>query len=418
MVGLHHRVGRMRLLLFSGVVSLVSFSSLYPQVAAPRTFLLNPKIISKVRDAIRVGDKRYEKALKLLRREGDKALKQKPVSVMDKAHTPPSGDKHDYMSLAPYWWPDPKQPDGLPYIRRDGEVNPERKDFTDRDYLIRLASCVHTLALAYYYTRNELYAAHASTMLRTWFLHPETRMNPNLNYGQAVRGHNEGRGAGLIETSRFRYVIDAIGLLELSNSWTEADRLEIRKWFGEYFKWLRTSEVGIDESNAKNNHGTWYDVQSVSIALFLGDTTAAKSILQEAKTKRIAVQIEPDGRMPLELARTKALHYSTMNLEGLFYLATLAERAGIDLWQFATDDARSIKRALDWLLPFYSGEQRWEYKQIVSFDYEYVYGLLTRAATYYQDARYASIAQKLPSAKEDGQRALLMYGPTMLQGKN
>src|SRR6266542_1650840 len=39
--------------------------------------------------------------------EAEKALSTDPFSVMNKTKTAPSGDKHDYLSLARYWWPDP-----------------------------------------------------------------------------------------------------------------------------------------------------------------------------------------------------------------------------------------------------------------------------------------------------------------------
>jgi hypothetical protein len=404
-----HRGFLLTVLVIANIVLLVDARS---QHQRPRTFLLDPNVLAVVRDAIRSGDRTYQPAMKRLLHEADKALKQPPVSVMGKKQMPPSGDKHDYMSLAPYWWPDPDRPDGLPYVRRDGEVNPERNDYKDKQHLMTLTSCLRSLSLAYYYTENEAYATHAIAMIRTWFLLPETRMNPNLNYGQAVRGHNDGRGAGLIDPSRFRYIIDAVGLIELSRSWTSIDSQELRKWFREYFVWLQTSKNGIEESKAKNNHGTWYDVQAVSIAMFLGDTSAANSILRDAKTKRIAAQIEPDGRMPLELVRTKALGYSTMNLEGFFSLASLAERAGIDLWHFSTEDGRSIQRALDWLLPYYSGEEDWPYKQILAFDYEYVYGILARAAAYYKNERYLAVACEVPNLSQEAEQALLLYGPT------
>ena len=77
---------------------------------------------------------------------------------MDKTITPPSGDKHDYMSQAPYWWPDPAKADGRPYIRRDGQRNPEINRLTDHDNLGRLTSAVATLGLAYSAERGTEYA--------------------------------------------------------------------------------------------------------------------------------------------------------------------------------------------------------------------------------------------------------------------
>lgn len=401
-----------RALLLCVVALLISFSSMRAQDATPRTFLLDPDVISTVRDAIHRGDETYTVALKQLCREGERALKQKPVSVMDKEQMPPSGDKHDYMSLAPYWWPDPEKEDGLPYVRKDGERNPARNDVTDRTNLGIMTSFVHTLSLAYYFLGDGAYANHAAEMLREWFLNPATRMNPNVTYGQAVKGRNEGRGAGLIETSSFRFVVDAIGLLDGSMEWTSADEQGMKLWFEEYFTWLTTSKNGKDEGNAKNNHGTWYDVQTVSIAFFLGKDDAAKSILNEARTKRIASQIEPDGRMPLELGRTKALGYTTMNLNAFISLASLGERAGIDLWSFKTDDGRCIKQAIDWVLPYWSRAKPWTYPQIIPFDYAECYPILLQAGIHFKKPEYFEAAGKIHDVNAESDRSRLLYGST------
>lgn len=404
-----------RTVLFCGLVValLLSCSSTHAQDAGPRTFLLDPDVISKVRYAIHRGDETYTLALNQLRREAERALKQKSVSVMDKEQTPPSGDKHDYMSLAPYWWPDPEKEDGLPYVRRDGERNPARNDVTDRTNLGIMTSFVHTLCLAYYFLGDGAYANHAAEMLRVWFLNPATRMNPNMNYGQAVKGHNDGRGAGLVETSDFRFVVDAIGLLDGSKEWTSADKQGMKQWFEEYFTWLTTSKNGKDEGNAKNNHGTWYDVQTVSIAFFLGKDDAAKAILNEARTKRIASQIEPDGRMPLELARTRALHYTTMNVHAFISLASLGDRVGIDLWSFKTKDGRCIKQAIDWVLPYWSREKTWTYPQINPFDYAECCPILLQAGIHFKMPEYCEAAGKIREVNAESDRARLLYGPTM-----
>jgi len=90
----------------------------------------------------------------------------------------------------------------------------------------------------------------------------------------------------------------------------------------------------------------------------------AKTRLKNVKTKRIAMQIEPDGIQPLELARTKSMGYSTMNLHGFIHLANFGKKANVDLWNFETEDGRSIKKALDYLLPFAEGEKSWEFQQL------------------------------------------------------
>src|SRR5690606_4692146 len=202
-------------------------------LCAPRVFLLDGEALLKTRQRVREGDPALAPAVEKLRDKADETLEPGPYSVMDKDLVPPSGDKHDYYSFGPYWWPDPDKPDGLPYIRRDGEVNPKR-DTGDRRPMGRMGGAVETLALAYFFTGDERYAEHAARLLRVWFLDEATRMNPHLEYGQAVPGRNKGRGIGIIDTAGLPRLVDAIGLLEGSQHWSEADQQGMQEWFGEY----------------------------------------------------------------------------------------------------------------------------------------------------------------------------------------
>ena len=201
--------------------------------------------------------------------------------MVNKRATPPSGDKHDYMSQATYFWPNPKTPNGLPYIRRDGEGNPETGNLPDHAAMNKMESDAATLAMAYYFTGDEKYAAKASQLLRAWFLDPATRMNPNLQYAQAIPGVNTGRGIGIIDTHGLADLLDYVGLLAGSTAWTASDQRGLEKWFSEYLQWLRVSKHGRQESAEKNNHGTYYDLQVAAFALFAGNEKLAAEVLRE-----------------------------------------------------------------------------------------------------------------------------------------
>jgi hypothetical protein len=342
-------------------------------------------------------DEAAGKALKKLIADADKALAVTPPSVMQKSKVPLSGDKHDYMSIAPYYWPNPETKDGLPYVRKDGKVNPESRAEAANDTLrARLVgTIVETLALGYYFTRDEKYAEHAAKVLRTWFLDPATKMTPHFRFAQAIPGVNDGRGTGLIEARGLADAADAAILLAGSKHWSAADQQALLAWGEVYFEWLLGSKNGQDERAAKNNHGTWYDVQAVKWALVLGRKDKAKELCVAAGAGRIGVQVDSDGKQPLELVRTASFSYSCFNLLALARLADLSEHAGVDLWHHKTTDGRSIRAALDFLVPYLGKNPKpWTLQQIHESKPDEVLPVLRAAALAYGDDRYESLLKE------------------------
>jgi hypothetical protein len=317
-----------------------------------------------------------------------------------------SPSRHDYLSQAPYWWPEPARPGGLPYVRRDGAHNPEADAGTDAPAWAQTAAHIETLALAYYFTRQAPDAGQAARLIRVWFLDPATRMNPHLRYAQYVPGRNEGRGAGILEMRHLARVCDALVLIEDSGAWTATDAQAFRAWLAVYFSWLRESPAGREEAGAKNNHGSWYDVQAASIALALGETDWAKKLLTDGRQKRLARQIEPDGRQPLELARTKSLGYSLFNLEALFTLARLGERLQVDWWTYQTPDGRSLGAALDYLAPYVDPARPWPKEDLVAANRENLLPLLAEAAQHGDHPRWRALLDQF--ARTPIQRAALL----------
>ena len=365
-----------------------------PPSSTPPLLTIDTAHVARVRDSLRRGDPQFASALTALEADANRALGVAPMSVMDKAITPPSGDKHDYMSQAPYWWPDPSKPDGRPYIRRDGERNPEIDRLTDRANLGRLASAVSTLALAFHFTGREEYATHAAQLVRVWFLNPATRMNPHLRFGQGIPGTTEGRSAGIIETRFLPDIIDGVTLLEGSSAWTGADDRTLKEWMRAYLTWLVDSPLGREQARRGNNQETWADVQVVALALYTGQTELARKVLEEVPAD-IADEFEPDGRQPRELVRTRAWDYSIFDLSAFLHLAALGERVGVDLWNYRTADGRSLRNGLEYLIPFATGEQQFPHQQITEFRPSALHAVLRRAAVGWNEPRYREIARQI-----------------------
>jgi Alginate lyase len=341
----------------------------------PRTIILDPYILVEIKQAVmRHDDSIMQEFLKKLLGEADSFLSKKPMSVIDKTQLPPSGDKHDFYSLAAYEWPNLNTPDGLPYVPRDGKINPEIYTIPDKKNMDRMVQMVKVLTLAYYFTNDPQYALKAVELLRVWFIDKDTYMNPNLKYAETVRGKNEMNSYGIMEGRPLTELTDVIRLLQQSPQWTEEMQRGMESWFTNYLDWLLNSDSGKKEGRKASNHGTYYLVQVSSIALFLNKTGLAKEILEatmqepsSASTddvpKLIAEKIKPDGRQPFELERANALDYHMVNLLALFRLASVGERVGVDLWNYEFKEA-GIRKALDYILPYAINKQPWPYQQI------------------------------------------------------
>jgi hypothetical protein len=362
---------------------------------APSTLLLHGEVLLKNKKAIASRNPEKLMALQEVKATADLILKEgKLYSVMNKKKVPPSGDKHDYMSQAPYWWADTTKPDGLPYIRREGERNPEYYDLSDSEEMDYIINDTEILALAFYFTKDERYAAHAARLLKTWFLDPETRQNPNLNFGQGIPGINTGRGIGIIETRSFPRLIDATILLQESKNWSKEDHKSLKKWFAAYLSWLTESPLGKDEADEHNNHGTYYDVQIMAYALFTDQPELAKKQIEVAKS-RIQSQMKPDGSQPFELERTVSWGYTNMNLAGFFKIARLAEKVEANLWNYETTDGKGLQKSLQWLIPYLKNEKVWEFKQIKEKEYDDTLWLLKMASVKYANPAYVVLARNI-----------------------
>jgi hypothetical protein len=377
--------------------------------ALPRVFVLRAEELARARARIRAGDPLVIPAFEKLKQDAAAAMRAPLVAVTHKSTLlPPSGNKHDYFSLSPYWWPDPSKPDGLPYIRRDGQTNPESKRDLDQPRVATLGWNLQTLVLAYYFTGDEAYARRAAEQLRIWFLDTATRMTPHLRFAQLVRGIDRERGSGIIDTRWFIETVDAVGLIESSPAWSADDTRRMQEWFRSYLNWLRTSPNGAHEHRARNNHGSWFAAQTASYALFIGDTAAARQIVAEAK-ERIGWQIRPDGQQPIELERTRSMHYSAFNIEALSRVAEMGRHVDVDLWNYEAPEGGSLRKAIDHVARYLKNPSEWPGQQIDAVTPDAGIIHLRRAYKVYGDRKYLDLLRALPQDIVRQDRSAVLY---------
>jgi hypothetical protein len=306
---------------------------------------------------------RYATLASLLRASADTALRRGPYSVMHKTSLPPSGMRNDYWAPAAYWWPNPETEDGLPYVRRDGDRVPGTNLFEpgseqyDRSRAQLLFDDTTVLALAWRVFEHAEYANHAARLIRTWFLQPDTRMTPHLQYADLRRGHKRETESGIIGFKDLYFFLDAVRLVCRSKHLSQAEEEDFREWLRRYTEWLDTSEQARLARLRLNNHGTMYDLQRGCIAAYLDDASMLRSILRRAR-RRLITQLTADGAQHFEVARGDDRHCCAFNLQGWTALARLAASVGNDLWSFSAPDGRGIGLALSWFVRS-AGEESW-----------------------------------------------------------
>lgn len=291
-------------------------------------------------------------------------LLEKPVTVTANTCDRSAGGIHDYYSEATYWWPDPANPTG-PYIRKDGINNPGNFDY-HRQAISQFSWVVGTLTSAYLLTGEPIYAETAVKHLKAWFIDPATIMNPNMLYTQAIKGVNTGRGIGIIDAIPFIEVTKSINILEKSPYLKSIDDQSIHEWFKTFMMWLNTHKYGIDEMNAKNNHGTWWHAQVAAYARLTGDKAVLEKCRQHFTEIILPTQMGKDGSFPLEIERTKPYSYSLFNLDGMATLAWLLTDNEFNGWSFTLPDGRGLRRGIEYIKPYVIDKDKWPFPKDIS----------------------------------------------------
>jgi len=325
-------------------------------------------------------------------------LAEKPVTVTAASSPRSAGGKHDFFSEGDYWWPDPKNPGG-PYIRRDGQTNPENFD-EHRKAMRRLSVQVPALAAAWKLTKDRRYADHAVIHLKAWFVDPETKMNPNMDYGQAIHGIHTGRATGVIDTIHLIEVARAIEVLEPSGAFKDRDWDDVQRWFKDYLHWMLTHKYGVDERDAKNNHGTCWAAQAAAFAHLVKDEPVMDDVRARFKEILVPGQINGSGGLPQELLRTKPYSYSLFCLEAFSTIAQILSTPKDNLWAFTTgEDSRGLKLAVGFMYPFIKDKKKWPLAPDVQYfdQWPMRQSVLLFAGLAYDKPEYIELWKTLPA---------------------
>ncbi len=287
-------------------------------------------------------------------KEANKNKSASPITVTNHTSERSAGGKHDFFSEGDYWWPDSAHPNG-PYIQKDGLTNPN--NFTDhRKAMIRFSKIVANQTSAYLITSNKTYATQAIKHIKAWLVDTATRMNPSLLYAQAIKGKVTGRGIGVIDMIQMIEVAKSVEILEKDKLITPKESLAIHQWFKDYLLWVNTHPYGIEEREAKNNHGTCWVMQVAAFAHLVQDSSLLHYCKQRFVTTILPNQMDANGSFPLELKRTKPYGYSIFNVDAVLTIAAI--------FKF---EVPPLQKAIEFIYPYIKNKNTWPYPKDVMY---------------------------------------------------
>ncbi|MDC7219653.1 MAG: alginate lyase family protein [Spirochaetales bacterium] len=312
----------------------------------------------------------------------ESCLEKEPICIGDCPAPLSKGGPNEYFSQSDYWWPNPDTEDNLPWVRHDGETNPD--NFDDHRILVRrMRKVVCAEAAAYKLTGDEKYAQQAVKFLRAWFLTPKTRMEPTLNYSQVVLGRfdNGGRRGGIIDTLHFIELPLAILELKKSEAMDNETFEGLKAWFNDYIDFMMHSKLGKGEFDQVNNHGVAWVVQATLYAKLAGREDVTEICRNRFKEDFLVNQMAENGTFPEELARTKPYNYSLFIMDLLSILAYHLSTPEENLFEYKTESGKSMQTGLDFIIPVTKDKGSWPYHKDVehfeSYPTRQIYLLLT-----------------------------------------
>ncbi len=362
--------------------------------------------------AVNVAEIDHDRILKA----AEAALTQPPVPSTSSRAKWSQGGPNDFYSNGDYRWPNPSTTNGLPYVELDGKSNPD--NFNNHRAAVRtMQDTVAALGAAYKITGESRYAAKAVQLLRVFFLDPQTRMNPNLQFAQAVPGVSPGRSWGIIDGLHLVEIPKAVEAMDTSAAFSPENLTGLKKWFGDLVQWMATSNNGRKEGAAKNNHSVAFYLQMAVFSEFAGDEVHLAECRNQFKAVLVPDQMAADGSFPLELRRTKPYGYSIFRLDNMAALCQVLSRPDDNLWTFRLPDGRGIQKAVEFLYPFVLDKSKWPRKpDVQAWDgWPARQPSLLFAGLAFGDKSYIDLWRKLPAdpSNEEVRRNIAITQPLL-----
>ena len=376
-------------------------------------FFLKAEVVSTIPEALLVQSREKlsentANRLVQLEREKAKFINEPLISVVhNKVLTAPTGDPHDYISVGPYFFPDPTKPDGKPWIEKDGVFNPNRLQY-DNGKLVKMSDRVEICALLWHFKRDAAAAEYAVKQLNCFFVAPETKMNPHLKFGQSIPGKVDGRTAGMIDTLNLLKVIDAAAMLKDYPGYTGELHSGLQKWFAAYAQWMRTDKMARKDWPVTQNHGLSYHTQIAAFLAFTGNRGGARGHINILK-KRITQSIKPDGVQPAEVRRTNGWSYSNFALMILMQSAGIGKNLGIDIFNSEEKSGVLLRAAIDYLTPYIKNPEKWPYREICGFSANRLSQILTQASYYTGSPAYLEHLKTIKGVKIRENRVVCFF---------
>ena len=248
-----------------------------------------------------------------------------------------------------------------PYQNRDGKINPDVKTLNNTKDVVSMAQSVLWNGVAFGLSNDTSYANRAASIIYTWFLNPQTAVNPNLKYGQVIRGPDKSEGpyTGILDWRMLMKVVNAVVIMRAkgAQAWNNVLATAMNKWASDYMNWLYTSSQGQQLAKASNNHVTFFYNQLISLYILVGDINSAQQAANAFFIGPFLHQINDDGEQPYEATRTRPFHYRCFNVEGLIANAKLADNLALNMWSAVSSSGATIQTAVDYLMTLDAGDE-------------------------------------------------------------